>query len=363
MRAFHLLCAALPLAVLATACRVPGPVHHVTPDRSTFNPRENDAILVAGRPFHVGVPVVLWTQPPNYDAYATQPRFAPAGANSPSGLRYEPGRTRREYEPNPEHVPAPSSGEGDERTEIQKQKSIVAREDVLVAPSSPDLAALQEVVDQFVLHYDVCGVSQTCFKVLQDQRGLSVHFLLDLDGTIYQTLDARETAWHATKSNPRSVGIEIANMGAYPPGTQSALDAWYTQDTGGPLVRIPQRLGDGGLRTPGFVARPARAERVTGTIHGETLEQYDLTPEQYASLVKLTAALCRAFPKIEPDAPRDADGNVLDRALTDEEWRAFQGILGHYHVQRNKSDPGPAFDWERFLAGVRDRLATQPVAP
>ena len=87
------------------------------------------------------------------------------------------------------------------------------------------------------------------------------------------------------------------------------------------------------------------------------------TPQQYASLVKLTAALCRAFPKIEPDAPRDADGNVLDRVLTDEEWRAFQGILGHYHVQRNKADPGPAFDWEPFLEAVRARLAAQPVAP
>ena len=53
--------------------------------------------------------------------------------------------------------------------------------------------------------------------MLHDLRGLSVHFMLDLDGTIYQTLDLKEGAWHATVANGRSIGIEIANIGAYPP--------------------------------------------------------------------------------------------------------------------------------------------------
>ena len=34
--------------------------------------------------------------------------------------------------------------------------------------------------------------------------------MLDVDGTIYQTLDVKERAWHATTSNTRAVGIEIA---------------------------------------------------------------------------------------------------------------------------------------------------------
>lgn len=349
---------------LLGACRVPGPEHQVPPDRSTFVPAENDAIVVCGRRFPTGARVVLWTEPPGYDAYATAPRFGPASEDpkAPHGLRYQPGRVERVTRENPDYVAPPASGAPDARTDAQKSRTLLVREDVLVAPGSADLEALRAVVDQFVLHYDVCGLSRTCFQVLQDQRGLSVHFLLDLDGTIYQTLDLRDTAWHATKSNPRSIGIEIANLGAYPPGTGRILDAWYARDAGGALVRIPAQLGDGGLRTSGFVARPARPEKVVGAIHGETLEQYDLTPEQYESLVKLTAALCRAFPRIEPDAPRGPDGQVLDRALTDAEWRDFRGVLGHYHVQRNKSDPGPAFDWERLLAGVRARLEAAPAA-
>lgn len=349
----------LGLLALVPACRVPAPEHHVPPERSTWVLPENDAIVVAGQRFHVGARVVLWTEPPHYDAYSTKARFAEASTDD-EGLRYQPGRVRRVSRDNPEYELLPAEGP-DERTDLQKQRTIVEREDVLVAPASGDLRALRDVVDQFVLHYDVCGVSQTCFRVLQDDRKLSVQFLLDVDGTIYQTLDGRETAWHATISNPRSIGIEIANIGAYPLGVAKALDTWYGSDSAGPYVRIPARLGDGGVRTEGFVGRPARPERIVGEVQGERLQQYDFTPEQYASLVKLTAALCRAFPKIEPDAPRDEDGRVLDRALSAEQWREFRGILGHYHVQKNKTDPGPAFDWEPYLAAVRERLAAQPV--
>ena len=231
---------------------------------------------------------------------------------------------------------------------------------VLVEPACADLAPLAGVVDQLVLHFDVCGVSRTCFKVLRD-RALSVQFMLDVDGTIYQTLDVREQAYHATKANVRSIGIEIANLGAYPAKDHPLLDEWYKRDVAGPYVVIPERLNGGGVRIPGFVARPARPELVSGEIQGQQLVQYDFTPQQYDSLVKLTAALCRTFPRIAPDAPRDATGAVKNAALSDAEFAAFHGILGHYHVQKNKNDPGPAFDWEKFLARVREGLAPSPV--
>jgi N-acetylmuramoyl-L-alanine amidase len=88
------------------------------------------------------------------------------------------------------------------------------------------LPALQRVVDQFVLHYDGCGFSKSCFAVLRDRPGLSGHFMLDLDGTIYQMLDLRERAVHATTSNERAIGSEIANLGAFPRGETKVLDEW-----------------------------------------------------------------------------------------------------------------------------------------
>ena len=89
---------------------------------------------------------------------------------------------------------------------------------------------------------------------------------------------------------------------------------------------------------------------------GVPFVMYDLTPPQYESLAKLTAALCKAFPKLRPDAPRDPSGQVLARTLKPDEFASFGGVLGHFHVQDNKADPGPAFDWERFLTQTRREM-------
>ena len=64
----------------------------------------------------------------------------------------------------------------------------------------------------FVNHWDVCLSSKSCQNVL-DKRGISVHFLIDNDGTIYQTLDMQHAAWHAgsSRTNRPSVGVEISN--------------------------------------------------------------------------------------------------------------------------------------------------------
>jgi N-acetyl-anhydromuramyl-L-alanine amidase AmpD len=294
-------------------------------------PRPGDAIIACEHALHVDAPVVLWTAYPRYDAYplVADPKRREGGSGPALVTPYQPGR-------------------------VAKDDAGGSR--VLVAADCRDLGELAQHVDQLVLHFDACGTSRACFRTLRD-RALSVHFLLDLDGTIYQTLDLREQAYHATKANARSIGIEIANLGAYPPQDHPLLDEWYPHDAGGPFIVLPARLGDGGLRIPGFVARPARAELVKGRVQGQELVQYDFTREQYDSLVELTIALCRAFPGIVPDAPRDASGAVSTSALGDDEFASFHGILGHCHVQKNKNDPGPAFDWERFLAAVRDGLA------
>jgi N-acetyl-anhydromuramyl-L-alanine amidase AmpD len=220
-----------------------------------------------------------------------------------------------------------------------------------------DLATLQGIVDQFVIHFDVCGTSRTCFLVLQDDRDLSVHFMLDLDGTIYQTLDLKERAQHATISNDRSIGVEIANIGAYPANGQNPLAEWYKTNAAGKVfISLPERFGDGGIRTTNFIGHPARNEPVRGVIQGEDLVQYDFTPEQYAALTKLTAALCRIFPKLKCQYPVDAGGKLIPHKLPDDEWARYCGVLGHYHIQTNKDDPGPAIDWERVIGGARKLL-------
>jgi len=289
------------LVLLAAGCR-------------SYSPRavEGDEIIVAGKRFHTGTRVVTWLEPGGYNGY-------------PEGRRM---------------VPRPVSLREAKQPRDETPEWTVRR--------------LGKVVDQFVLHYDACGLSRICFNVLHS-RGLSVHFLLDVDGTIYQTLDLQERALHATTSNDRSIGIEIANIGAYPPDAVQPLERWYRREegaAGGVVLNVPEQIKSTGILTPGFVGRPARAERVSGAIHGQNLVQYDLTPEQYAALAKLAAALCEIFPRLRCEIPRDAEGEPMTRKLPDDELARYRGILGHYHIQENKVDPGPAFQWERFLEEV-----------
>jgi N-acetyl-anhydromuramyl-L-alanine amidase AmpD len=43
--------------------------------------------------------------------------------------------------------------------------------------------------------------------------------------------------------------------------------------------------------------------------------------------------------------------------LPDDRIATYRGLLGHYHMQKNKIDPGPAFDWERVVSGARGIMA------
>jgi N-acetyl-anhydromuramyl-L-alanine amidase AmpD len=182
--------------------------------------------------------------------------------------------------------------------------------------------------------------------------------MLDLDGTIYQTLDLKEAAWHATIANGRSIGIEVANIGAYPLNDRERIDRWYKPGTDGrPRIFDPATSRPLELPTSHIELSPARPELIVGTVQGQKLQQYDFTPQQYDALAKLTATLCTLFPKIHCDYPRDPSGALRPEKLLDAEYQAYQGILGHYHVQSNKVDPGPAFQWDRLIESTRKLMA------
>ncbi len=271
--------------------------------------RPASVFVAGGRDLPAGTRIVRWDEPGGYSAY-----------RSAYGRGEEPGKKQTDG-------------------------------DVFgTRPGDPQsIGDLREVVHQVVVHYDVCGTSCRCFDVLK-RRKLSCHFLLDADGTIYQTLDLKERAWHAGFANDHSIGIEIAQIGAY--RDPSRLRGWYGDDG---ALAFPKSVPLGNLRPAGL--KTARPGLIRGPIHGAAFHQRDFTPQQYDALVRLLAGLVRALPRIRPDAPRGADGRVLTTVLgTPKEARAFAGIVGHYHLTRGKIDPGPAFDWERVLDSVRARL-------
>ncbi|HWW02147.1 MAG TPA: peptidoglycan recognition family protein [Candidatus Acidoferrum sp.] len=319
------------LAVLATLTGC-----NTLPRPGTVEPRRGDEIVVAGQFVHTATPVVLWMDPGGYDAYRVERRFSPLDK---AGWESSHAEVKGLDSPNRYNM---------------RRSGLTNEEIERVRGGGWDLPTLQGVVDQFVIHFDVCGTSRQCFNILQDHRDLSVHFMLDLDGTIYQTLDVKERAWHATTSNNRSVGIEIANMGAYGVDEKNPFDEWYAKGAnGGTRITIPERFGDGGIRTKGFVGHPARPEPVVGTVQGRELIQYDFTPEQYRALSHLTAALCKVLPKIDCDYPKDSSGKLITSKLPEAELKAYEGVLGHFHVQTDKIDPGPAFQWDHVIDDAR----------
>jgi N-acetylmuramoyl-L-alanine amidase len=295
------------------------------PSIGTALPRRGEEISVCGQLFHAGTRVVLWNDPHGYDAYRAHCRWA-----------------KRD---GPESVPDRTNRFGSFR------RSLAEDLNQRVHQRGWKLRELQTAVSQVVFHYDACGTSRRCFEVLHDLRGLSTHFMVDLDGTVYQTLDLKERAWHAAFANDRSVGIEIAHIGAYE--DMETLNRWCVDQGNSRRIRFPDDFGENGL-PPNFTARPARPGVFEGTINGKALKQYDFTEAQYQALEKLTVALCRVFPRIRPTTPLQPDGSRLNVALPGKpELRAFEGLLGHYHITTQKIDPGPAFDWDRIEQALR----------
>ncbi len=165
-------------------------------------------------------------------------------------------------------------------------------------------------INMFVNHWDVCLSSESCVKVLNN-RGVSVHFCIDNDGTIYQLMDINHAAWHAStrKANHASIGVEIAN--AYYPKYQ----AWY--------------------KKRGFGARPLIEN---ATCHGKKMEPFmDFYPVQKEALKALWKA-CHNAIGIPLKCPLDKQGNTSTSVNRSVSSGRFKGFVSHYHVTKKKID-------------------------
>src|SRR6266566_9040326 len=121
--------------------------------------RTGDEIVVAGQFVHTGTRIVLWMDPGGYDAYRVERRFSPL-----ERADWEHSRQDEKELTSPNRYNLRRNG-------------LSAEEIERIRGGGWDLPSLQRVVDQFVIHFDACGTSRECFKVLQDYRDLSVHFM------------------------------------------------------------------------------------------------------------------------------------------------------------------------------------------
>src|SRR5215203_7510107 len=109
---------------LLALCALP-----LTARAADSNASPGSSIIVAGQPFDVGRPVVLWSDPQGFDAYQTRCIDQSGGCCDGQSRRYGV------------------------RKDVQKRT----------------LDELQEVVSQFVLHFDGCVNSRSCFKSMHNR--------------------------------------------------------------------------------------------------------------------------------------------------------------------------------------------------
>lgn len=180
----------------------------------------------------------------------------------------------------------------------------------------------QRDIDLFVTHWDVCLSSRICQRVL-DRRGISVHFLIDNDGTIYQTLDTTHIGWHAGSVNSRAVGVEIAN--AYYPKYQS----WYKKN--------------------GFGERSIVKDAY---VNGKKLKDHlDFYPVQIEALKALFKALHKGL-GIPLETPVNFNGSQYTDTLSKSKLKAFSGFIHHYHETSRKIDCG-GLDLTKIIKDIK----------
>jgi hypothetical protein len=161
----------------------------------------------------------------------------------------------------------------------------------------------------FVNHWDVCLSAESCAQVLA-QRGISVHFCIDNDGTIYQLLDTQHGAWHAGngRANHKSIGVEISN--AYYPKYQD----WYVKN--------------------GFGERPMQDG---AWVHGCKLDPFtDFYPRQKRALKALWEAIHRGV-GIPLEVPTK-DGKLVTGVCSKSAKAEFKGFVNHYNLTKRKID-------------------------
>ena len=180
-------------------------------------------------------------------------------------------------------------------------------------------------VNKVVLHHDGMGTSRGCFGVLR-QRRLSTHIMIDRDGTVYQPMALQDVAIHVAGHNHESIGIDLNNP--------VRRDRLRRGDPGGKVFQ--QRINDGVHKSLGY------------------------TDAQYESLAAVLEGIFQLFGEgIRREAPIGEDGRVVARCLTNP--KDFSGIVAHWHLKASKWDPGPGFDWERMLVGVRASRVFYPI--
>jgi N-acetyl-anhydromuramyl-L-alanine amidase AmpD len=269
--------------------------------------RPSGRIIIGGQEFPTEAPVVNYRQPPFWDSRSqmcmvTATDTSPKCTTKAAGQQIPYGKMPAGYE-----------------TLTQRYNFRPALKQY---GENPPYEAAKAVIKQFVIHHDGCATADMCWSVLQNERGLSCHFLCDNDGTIYQTLDLALMGYHAGPWNLSSIGVELCNRG------DARAEPTYYSKKG--------------------VNRPRKACKV----NNHTIDSYNFTDAQYEAMHKLSRALLRLLPNLPAEYPQSSPGVQTWDTMPFAASFGFSGYIGHYHLTDRKWDPGP-FDFKEYCQKIR----------
>lgn len=189
----------------------------------------------------------------------------------------------------------------------------------------PDFVRALQVL---VLHYTVGYTAEGAARWLcNPDAKASAHFVVGHQGQVLQLAPLNERTWHAggrssrwrgLHVNPRSIGIEIANLGPLRVQGGKVVDAWKREFRG----------------------------EVFEADDGSLWQRFE--DEQVEAVNRLIVMSCSAFPQL---LASDAGDGQLPR------------IVDHQAVDPSrKIDVGPAWPWERTVSVLEDGFGAPAVA-
>jgi N-acetylmuramoyl-L-alanine amidase len=180
-----------------------------------------------------------------------------------------------------------------------------------IAVPSPNVTSpMPKKPSGIVIHYTAAGSGKGSANYFAGKAaGVSAHFVIDRDGTVYQCVSLKDKAWHAGVSqwptgtkqkncNDFTIGIELANWG------------WLTKDSAGKVLTYTKAVFNG----------------PTVEIKGKLWEVY---PEAMIESLKSVLAIVSTKTGIQINSTN---------------------VVGHEHIApTRKTDPGPAFPWSSIF--------------
>ena len=204
---------------------------------------------------------------------------------------------------------------------------------------------------RIVLHFTAGNVRSDIITLTQQSRHVSVPFVIARDGTIYQLFPSKYWSGHLGAGvgngkgtgNPQdkaTIGIELSNYGYLVPKGQT-LETIYSR------LKDPNTGKIGPVDTFCSLDNAAAYTKIDQPFREQT-HYAAYTPAQLDSLIILLRFLTTKYNIPRQFLPPD------QRFGTTQDMLNFKGIVSHINYRSSgKWDIGPAFDWNKVIAGVQ----------